>query len=75
MEALNVKQISEAQKAAEDGKIEEIKGFLERSECALMTYDDKLVRQLIRNIYVTNAAKIEVVFQSGIVVEEWLERD
>ena len=75
MEELKVKQIREAQKAAGDGKIEEIKGFLERSECALTTYDDKLVRQLIRNIYVTSAAKIEVVFQSGIVVEEWLERD
>ena len=52
--------------------MEDIEGFLDKTNCILTEYDDKLVRQLIQNINVVNARKIEVVFKSGITVEEML---
>ena len=53
--------------------MEEIGNFLDKTNCVLTEYDDKLVRQLIQNINVVNARKIEVVFKSGIVAEVCLE--
>jgi site-specific DNA recombinase len=72
MEALEMKQIKEARKTEEGSKIDAINRFLGKTDCVLTEYDDKLVRRLIQNIYVVNAAKVEVVFKSGIIVEEVL---
>ena len=52
--------------------MEDIEDFLNKTNCVLTEYNDKLVRQLIQNINVVNARKIEVVFKSGITVEEML---
>lgn len=55
--------------------MEEIGNFLDKTNCILTEYDDKLVRQLIQNINVVNARKIEVVFKSGITVEASLNQE
>ena len=46
--------------------------FLEKTEYILTECDDRLVRQLIQNIHVVNISKIDVVFKSGIVIQEYL---
>ena len=46
-----------------------------KTKCVLTDYDDKLVRQLIQNINVVSARKIEVVFKSGITVEASLHQE
>ena len=72
IEALEMKQIKAASRGEKNRKMEDIESFLDETNCVLTEYDDKLVRQLIQNINVLNAAKIEVVFKSGITVEEIL---
>ena len=72
IEALEMKQIKEASRGKKGKKMEDIEDFLDKTNCVLTEYDDKLVRQLIQNINVVNARKIEVVFKSGITVEEML---
>ena len=72
IEALEMKQIKETSVGKNSRKMEDINGFLDKTNCVLTEYDDKLVRQLIQNINVVNATKIEVVFKSGITVEEML---
>ena len=72
IEALEMKQIKEASRGEKGRKMEDIKNFLDKTNCVLTEYDDKLVRQLIQNINVVNARKIEIVFKSGITVEEML---
>ena len=52
--------------------MEEIDEFMGKTDCILTKYDDKIVRQLIESINVVNARKIEVVFKSGITIEEML---
>ena len=68
IEALDMERI----KVAGRSKMEEIDEFMDKTDCILVEYDDKLVRQLIENIDVVNARKVEVVFKSGITVEEML---
>lgn len=75
IEALEMKQIKAASRGKNSRKMEAIEGFLKKVEPVLTEYDDKLVRQLIQNVYVVNARKIEVVFKSGIRVEEMLPED
>lgn len=72
IEALEMKQIKAASRDENGRKMEDIEDFLDKTNCVLTEYDDKLVRQLIQNINVINARKIEVVFKSGITVEEML---
>ena len=72
IEALEMKQIKEASRGKKGKKMEDIEDFLDKTNCILTEYDDKLVRQLIQNINVVNSRKIEVVFKSGITVEEML---
>lgn len=72
IEALEMKQIKEASRGENGKKMEDIGRFLDETNCVLTEYDDKLVRQLIHNINVVNARKIEVIFKSGIAVEESL---
>ena len=72
IETLEMKQIKAASRGENGRKIEDIENFLDETNCILTEYDDKLVRQLIQNINVVNARKIEVVFKSGITVEEFL---
>lgn len=72
IEALEMEQIKAACRGEKSRKMEDIEGFLDKTNCILTEYDDKLVRQLIQNINVVNARKIEVVFKSGITVEEML---
>ena len=73
IETLEMKQIKAASRGENGRKIEDIENFLDETNCILTEYDDKLVRQLIQNINVVNARKIEVVFKSGIVAEVCLE--
>ena len=68
IEALEMKQIKAASRGDTGKKIEDIEYFLNKTNYVLTEYDDKLVRQLIQNINVVNASKIEVVFKSGIIV-------
>ena len=75
IEALEMKQIKAASRGENSRKMEDIKGFLDKTNCVLTEYDDKLVRQLIQNINVVNARKIEVVFKSGITVEASLNQE
>lgn len=75
IEALEMEQIKAACIGEKSRKMEDIKGFLDKIDCVLTEYDDKLVRQLIQNINVVNARRIEVVFKSGITVEEMLPED
>ena len=72
IEALEMKQIKAAVRGKKGRKMEDIEDFLNKTNCVLTEYDDKLVRQLIQNINVVSARKIEVVFKSGITVEEML---
>ena len=72
IEALEMKQIKAAVRGEKGRKMEDIEDFLNKTNCVLTEYDDKLVRKLIQNINVVNAKKIEVVFKSGIIVEELL---
>ena len=72
IEALEMKQIKAASRGEKGRKMEDIQDFLDKTNCVLTEYDDKLVRQLIQNINVVNARKIEVVFKSGITIEEML---
>ena len=72
IEALEMKQIKAASRGKNSRKMEDIEDFLNKTNCVLTEYNDKLVRQLIQNINVVNARKIEVVFKSGITVEEML---
>ena len=72
IETLEMKQIKAAVRGENNKRMEEIEGFLGKTKCVLTDYDDKLVRQLIQNINVVSARKIEVVFKSGITVEEML---
>lgn len=65
-------QIKAANRGEKGKKLEDVEDFLDKTNCVLTEYDDKLVRQLIENINVVNARKIEVVFKSGITVEEML---
>ena len=55
--------------------MEDMGCFLDKTDCVLTEYEDKLVRQLIQNINVVNARKIEVVFKSGITVEASLHKE
>ena len=75
IEALEMKQIKVASRGEKGKKMEDIEDFLDKTNCVLTEYDDKLVRQLIQNINVVNERKIEVVFKSGITVEEMLPED
>ena len=75
IETLEMKQIKAASGEKNSRKMEDIENFLDKAECVLTEYDDKLVRQLIQNINVVNNSKIEVVFKSGITVEESLWQD
>lgn len=52
--------------------MEDIENFLDKTNCVLIEYDDKLVCQTIQNINVLSARKMEAVFKSGITVEEML---
>ena len=72
IEALEMNQIKSANRGEKCRKMEDIGSFLDKTNCVLTEYDDKLVRQLIQNINVVSARKIEVVFKSGIMVEEML---
>ncbi|WP_418400705.1 recombinase family protein [Anaerotignum lactatifermentans] len=72
IEALEMNQIKAANRGEKGKKLEDVEDFLDKTNCVLTEYDDKLVRQLIENINVVNARKIEVVFKSGITVEEML---
>ena len=72
IEELEMKQIKAASRGENSRKMEDIEDFLDKTNCVLTEYDDKLVRQLIQNINVVNVRKIEVVFKSGITVEEML---
>ena len=72
IEALEMKQIKAASRGEKGRKMEDVENFLDKTNCILTEYDDKLVRQLIQNINVVNAKKIEVVFKSGITVGEML---
>ena len=75
IETLEMKQIKAASVGKKDRKMEDIENFLDKTECVLTEYDDKLVRQLIQNINVVSARKIEVVFKSGITVEASLHQE
>lgn len=75
IEALEMKQIKESSRDRKGRKMEEIGNFLDKTNCVLTEYDDKFVRQLIQNINVVNARKIEVVFKSGITVEASLNQE
>ena len=72
IEALEMKQIKAASRGEKSRKMEDIGRFLDKTNCILTEYNDKLVRQLIENINVVNARKVEVVFKSGIIVEKML---
>ena len=72
IEALEMKQIKAASRGEKGRKMKDIEDFIDKTNCILTEYDDKLVRQLIENIDVVNARKVEVVFKSGITVEEML---
>ncbi len=72
IEALEMKQIKVASRGEKSRKMKDIEDFIDKTNCVLTEYDDKLVRQLIQNINVVNARKIEVVFKSGITVVEML---
>ena len=72
IEASEMKQIKAASRGEKGRKMEDIENFLDKTNCILTEYNDKLVRQLIENINVVNARKVEVVFKSGITVEEML---
>ena len=75
IEALEMKQIKESSRDRKGRKMEEIGNFLDKTNCVLTEYDDKFMRQLIQNINVVNARKIEVVFKSGITVEASLNQE
>lgn len=75
IEALEMKQIKAISRGEKGRKMEDIKNFLDKTNCVLTEYDDKLVRQLIQNINVVNARKIEVVFKSGITVKASLNQE
>ena len=75
IEVLEMKQIKAASRGENGRKMEDIENFLDKTNCILTEYDDKLVRQLIQNINVVNASKIEVVFKSGITVEASLRQE
>ena len=68
-------QIKTANRGEKGKKLEDVEDFLDKTNCVLTEYDDKLVRQLIQNINVVNARKIEVVFKSGITVEASLHQE
>ena len=68
-----MKQIKEVSRSENGRKMEDIKGLLDKTEYVLTEYDDQLVYQLIQNINVVTARKIEVVFKSGITVGEMLQ--
>lgn len=75
IEALEMKQIKAISRGEKGRKMEDIENFLDKTNCVLTEYDDKLVRQLIQNINVVNARKIEVVFKSGITVKASLNQE
>lgn len=75
IEALEMKQIKAISRGEKGRKMEDIKNFLDKTNCVLTEYDDKLVRLLIQNINVVNARKIEVVFKSGITVKASLNQE
>ena len=72
IETLEMKQIKAASSGEKSRKMEEIEDFLNKTNCILTEYSDKLVRRLIQNIHIVNARKIEVAFNSGFTVEEML---
>ena len=72
IEALEMKQIKVASRGEKGRKMNDIEDFIDKTNCVLTEYDDKLARQLIQNINVVNSRKIEVVFKSGITVVEML---
>ena len=74
IEALEMNQIKTANRGEKGKKLEDVEDFLDKTNCVLTEYDDKLVRQLIQNINVVNVSKIEVVFKSGIIIEELLDK-
>ena len=72
IETLEMKQIKAASRGEKSRKMEDIEDFLNKTNCILTEYGDKLVRRLIQNIHIVNARKIEVAFNSGFTVEEML---
>ena len=68
-----MKQIKETSVGKNSRKMEDTKGFLDKTNCVLTEYDDKLVPQLLQNINVVNATKIEVVFKSEIQLGKCLQ--
>ena len=72
---MEMKQIKATSRGEKSRKTEYLRCFSGQNKLRTdRKYDDKLVRQLIRNITVVNASKIEVVFKSEIIIKELLDK-
>lgn len=55
-------------------RIEDMKKFLNATECKLSNFDNQLVRQLIQSIKVMSREKILIRFKSGLEMEQELSK-
>jgi septal ring factor EnvC (AmiA/AmiB activator) len=55
-------------------RIEDMKKFLNATDCKLSNFDNQLVRQLIQSIKVVSKDKILIKFKSGLEMEQELSK-
>lgn len=53
-----------------DQRVQEMEGYIKKAKYLKREFDDDLVRRLIQSIKVINENKIEIQFQSGIVIRQ-----
>ena len=53
-----------------DQRVQEMEGYIKKAKYLKREFDDDLVRRLIQRIKVINENRIEIKFQSGIVIRQ-----
>ena len=56
-----------------DQRMQDMEGYMRKTNYLKREFDDELVRRLLRTVRVINANKIEIQFQSGIVMTQRID--
>lgn len=75
IEKLQMKKIAEyhAKAKCQSQNNNGIDKYISMAACTIKEYDDTMVRKLIQRISVVNENKIEILFKSGIVLEQTID--
>lgn len=56
-----------------DQRMQDMEGYMRKTNCLKREFDDELGRRLLRAVRVINESKIEIQFQSGIVMTQRID--